>query len=357
MTTKRIEGHFRLQKFDKLLQRLIRATGLDRLSGLLRIPSSEDSFFLSSNRVQVSANELMRRQRALKRAENAHNRGQILHDNSQFKRIHRGRDSLGCGMRDFFKKDVVEDVAFEELLLIYRPGHKLMKRMGKPGEHPKAAQPIHIQRFAAVRLKDFASIFPSKKKSWNFADWFYVLVTLCWSLTLLFKLQHAWASSTYLDELALAVLFVLLPLLVRYVVTSVIRLRSDKQQEAVTSDILYNTSLNCNKAALTHVREQAVQQELNMVITVLFALYFPLSEPAVTLLQLNRKVEELLFRVTEGSVLSCDIKESTRTLENLRIVGMTPTGHGGDQLIALSPLPMAIASVRQCMLDAIAEEL
>lgn len=355
VTTKRMESYFGLQKFDILLQKLVSKIGLDKLSSLLHISSSSEASHPLSGHIQLSANELVRRQRALRRAEQ-NGGAEAVHDRSQFQCIERETEGLGCGLEDFLKKDTVEEVVFEELLLVYRPGHRLMQRARGPSAQPRAAQAVHIQRFANVPLRDFASVFPSKKRRWNFADCFYVVVTLCWSVTLLFKLQHAWASSTYLDELALAVLFVLLPLLMKYVVTSVLRFRSDRQHEAATTAILYNTSLNCNKAALTHVREQAVQQELNVAIAVLLALYFPLGDPAITLTQLQLTVGEVLFKVTEGAVLSCDLKDALDLLQRLGILGLSPVGHNGDFVLSLSPLPIALESVRHSMLDEIGRE-
>jgi hypothetical protein len=226
-------GYFRLQKFDLLLQKIIAATGLQQLGYALKITTPpQQSNFLESEKSAPAVRP------------------------GSFPPISIERKSLSLdyNLSSLWRKEEVMEPSLDEVILMYRKGSNRSDPKGNPNG-------IYIQRFHNVPLKDLPVVFPEKKKSRNFADIFYAFMIASWLLTVLFKLQHAWASATYIDEAMIAVLLVFLPLLLQYFAkTTVSRLRSSRLRNALTGDSLYQNSLNCNRSVLGYCRDESVQQ-------------------------------------------------------------------------------------------------
>lgn len=87
-----------------------------------------------------------------------------------------------------------------------------------------------------------------------------------WFSTIFVNIYSTWAKTSYLDEAFLAVLFLLLPSLVRHILKMFISAQAgSKLAHQLLTETLYNKSLNCNKSVLSYVREAARTQELKAI--------------------------------------------------------------------------------------------
>ena len=264
--------YFRLQKFDLLLQKITEISGLNKFRKIL----SPDSKETEAGDYILSANAQIKKEKKTHKLNQSFSEEDIknLYPNS----LERKSLQIGCAPKDFFKQEIIEEPAFDELIIIHRPK--------KRAENPNA---IFIQRFNNVQMKDFANIFPVKLVRKNFADYFYFIMIFIWISTLSFKLMNTWSSATYIDEAVIGILLIFLPLLIQYISKSILSLRTHVQHRNLASDI-FKSSLNCNKSVLSYLRDEATQQES---LSILLA-YYLLSNSPMSLAQLQFECEKWL---------------------------------------------------------------
>jgi len=238
-------GYFFLQKLDLLLQQ-----GLTLLFGRLKFTNNSDNPYAVTQE---------------------HTEDDDVIDLSSSSTIHAPRKverktlALYPLRSHFFKKITVQEPTYKELVLLFR------KKAADDAS--SASSGIFIQRFYDVPMKNLRTVFPVRKVGWNWADFLYFMMLVSWVVTLSFKAFATIAHSTYLDEAVLGILFLLLPLFVRYVNRKIAQQRSQSLCNNLLTDSLVNNSLNCNKSVLSYIKECAVEQEMKEVLLAYFIIW------------------------------------------------------------------------------------
>jgi len=252
-------GYYRLQKFDMLLQTIASYSGLNTLAKMLNLKKDQSGEKLFSS-TKPTPQQVPQTVPKLSR------QSSCIHEGIT---VTRKSLNISCSPMSFFTKEEVIEPEFEELILLYR------KRPDERSTNPQSSNNsngINIQRFTNIPMREFTNVFPAKRASKNFADYFYMAMIISWLSTLFFKLQHAWSSATYLDEAAIAILFIFLPLLLQYFAKQVITMRSNRSRLRQSADTIFQTSLNCNKSVLGYCRDESVQQTMMNVMLGYYAL-------------------------------------------------------------------------------------
>ncbi len=198
--------------------------------------------------------------------------GEYLTANSPLARkrwIDRVGVTASSAFTSLFGKTQLCEPSFEEVIVLFRQNSlPAGASVGcVPFGNPAA---IHVQRFYAVSFDALTSVLPARTQSHTWADIILFLLSAAWLLTIGVKFNRALAAATYLDDIALACLVVLLPVLLRGLSrvlsphTAARRLEQQRNEHIARS-------LNCNRSVISYVRDAAVHQQVKeMALALVF---------------------------------------------------------------------------------------
>ena len=256
-------GFFHLQKLNLLLTKIFKDSGLEKFVKkfhLLREMDTKtmgESFQLRNNpRISLQMNEL-----------------HLIEKQSSFvfpkvvsmKHLAVRNYSLLSLLKSFFKKEEIIEPSFDEIILVFR-----LDKSNKNIQNENANS-IFVHRFFDVKFRDFPAIFPTKKTTRNIVDLLYFLLMAISIVSLIISISTVWAQSTYFDEALLTILFLLSPLVIRYICQLIFSFRSHRTQQKLSYNYAKH-SLNCNKSVLSYIKSESIQHESVSLILIYFFL-------------------------------------------------------------------------------------
>ncbi|KAL6079686.1 Transmembrane protein [Balamuthia mandrillaris] len=187
-------------------------------------------------------------------------------------------------LKTFFSRIELQEPTYKELVVLFRKRANASSSLPSSDSSPDgdgscfaedqlSNYKIHVQRFYDIPMKNVKLIFPIKQTGLNWADILYFLMLLSWVVTIAFKAFTAISRSTYLDEAVLGILFVMMPLLLRYINRKIASNRSSRLCSNMITNSLYNNSLNCNRSVLSYVKESAVEQDFKELVMTYFVIW------------------------------------------------------------------------------------
>jgi len=219
-----------------------------------------------------------------------------------------------CSISRLFVKNTIEEPFFDEVVLVYR--RKNAQNQGDKDYSPNP-QGINIQRFYNIPMKDIKMIFPTKQVGKNMADYFYYCLILSWILTTIFKLQSAWANSTYIDEFLIAILFILSPFLLRYLTRIIFENRASRRTSQRVNETLQKNSLNCSKSVISYLHASAHAQQFKELVIAYYVVWK--WGEGITVEELDAACESLLKGVF-GVVVDFKVDTVLERLEMMKLV-------------------------------------
>jgi len=180
---------------------------------------------------------------------------------------HIQRKTLLNSAAHFWEKVTVEEPTYKEVILLFK------KKDGDQGKQQPDKGRLSIQRYFDIPMKNLQVVFPVQKTMWNLADVVSFLMLLSFSITLAFKAFFAIANSTYIDEAVLGVLFLLFPLLLRWVNRKINSQRAHHQARVIAEESLRKNSLNCNAGVLSYIHDAAIEQDVKEALLAYFIIW------------------------------------------------------------------------------------
>lgn len=193
------------------------------------------------------------------------------------------------------KEVVLEEPTFEEIIMIYRKkSNTVSSTKCTPDKSRNTIKPISQTHQTLMPSTSNATII----YQWRSCGWYFppkksdamqqtiFIICSCWGrclrveywlyswvLTSFVKLQTAWAQSTYLDELVIAILFVLSPLLLKYVTGIILNFRASRYAREKLQMTLSSNSLNCNRSVVAYLNEISHIQSFKVLILAYFVVH------------------------------------------------------------------------------------